>query len=140
MTIYYKSDKLNAEPDLKQGSKFAYQVSRPDGLNGDDVTRLFFPIIKHLTRNEYAVAVPEMIIHIHPAVKLAVQESGNFPEQKIFIGDDADSDRILNILAGDADVTLADIIPARWIEVTLEQLTTDGWFDFPEDQLPIELR
>lgn len=126
---YYKSRKADAKADLEQGSMYMQQVSRPDGVNGNDVTRLRYNIIKHPTLDEYAIAIPESdLIKVHPGVAAAAQTQGNFPGQEAFINNASESKRIREFVRDNSHANGKDLAPARWDEKTYQELETEGFF------------
>ena len=125
---YYKSNKQNALEDLTQGSLFMYQVSRPDGVNTNDVTRQLFGIIKHPINDDYMVAI-DGDVYVHPAVAQAAQVQGNFPSQEAFINNAGESTRIRNVIKVGGRANAQDLVPNRWQEQAYDQLQADGWFD-----------
>jgi hypothetical protein len=133
MARYFKSNLTDAHADLTQGSKFMYQVSRPIGVNTGDVTTMAFSVYKHPTLDEYMAMIADITLNIHSAVYDFSQTSGNFPDQETFIDSPTESTRIRAILSsnggGTGTVSTLDLVPARWIETTLDVLTEDGWFD-----------
>jgi hypothetical protein len=128
MTIrYFKSRKQDAYGDLQLGSIFLQQVSRPLGINTNDVTTSRYPIISHPTKDEHALVVTGAI-PIHPGVRQAAQGTGNFPTQEAFINNQGESARIKGLLRNNNEVDGFLLIPRRWDEKTYEQLEIEGFF------------
>ena len=128
MIRYFKSLKKNQYADLLQGSKFAYQVARPDGVNADDVTREAFNIIKHPLTDDY-IAVVDGDINVHTGVRALAQTPGNFPNQDAFNNNPADNIRMRGLLRDNVRVNVVDLMPKRWKEVSYNTLVADGWFE-----------
>ena len=126
---YYKSRKQAELEDLQKGSEFMHQVSRPDGVNTDDVTKYRFNIIKHPTLDDYAICIDESDnIKVHAGVAQAAQGSGNFPSQDAFINNAGESARIKAMVRDNPHVKGHDLAPARWSEKTYTQLEDEGFF------------
>ena len=61
-----------------------------------------------------------------------MQLTGQFPEHSDFVNDVAEVARIKGVInsANNSRVRVLDIVPARWTEVTYQELTDAGWFNY----------
>lgn len=126
MQQYYKSRKPDPETDLLEGSKFLYQMSRPPSVNANDVTRSAYPVVKHPTLDDWVIIV-DGDIPLHPTVVQAAIDNEPLPIDDDFLNGASDSVKIRNLVRKNTKVAGADLVPARWDEVSIEDL--DGWFD-----------
>lgn len=133
--------------DINNLSFFIYRIGRPlqDAVKDGDVTMCYFPPIKHATQDLWRADIDtrwaqpirldvrtDIMDTSEPFNDINADLNLNFP--------DLVEREAVRLLVRDAvtpvlliDGLIRNLIPGRWVERTLSELESAGWFPDPEE-------